>query len=312
MIGTIINLKYQVIGKAGSGVYEGLDLQTHQRVVLKLLVKAHPAFVNQLQLEMQSLSQKPNEWLAPMLDWGQQDDIFFIVHEWVEGKTLRLRMEKQPRTKPDPACDFAVQILVALSELHQAGAAHRNLKPENLILGGFGGLKMLDYSFYDKPNNFFSAPEQVRGFPGDQRADIYAVGAILFTMIYARPPIAGNPLPGLPRIPLGLGAVLEKALAVDPQQRYQEAAKMLKALRLYLGIDPDAIPMYDGPPVVGLHTPFAPPTPMSRRPPRWLVLILILLVILLILAIGLVISFIMNQTAPATTGYRTFWFNSAS
>jgi serine/threonine-protein kinase len=303
MIGTIINQKYQVVGKAGSGVYEGLDLQTRQRVVLKLLVAAHPAFVHQLHIEMQALNQTSNDWLTPILNWGQQDDVFFIAHEWVEGKTLRFRMEKQPRTKPDPACDIAVQILLALGELHQVGAAHRNLKPENLIVGGPSGLKMLDYSFYDKPNNFFSAPEQVKGFPGDQRADIYAAGAILFTLIYARPPIAGNPLPSLPRIPVGLGAILVKALAVNPEERYQNASEMLKALRLYLGIDPEAIPIYDGPPIPGLHTPFAPPTPLSHRPPRWLLIVLILLAILLILAIGLVISFIINQTSQTVTSF---------
>ncbi len=303
MIGTIINRKYEVVGRAGSGGYEGLDLQTRQRVVLKLLVAAHPAFVQQLRIEMEVLSQKPSDWLAPMLDWGQQDEIFFVAQEWVEGKTLRFRMEKQPRTKPDPACDIAVQILLALSELHQAGAAHRNLKPENLIVGGPSGLKLLDYSFYDKPNNFFSAPEQVKGFPGDQRADIYAAGAILFTMIYARPPIAGNPLPSLPRIPAGLGAILVKSLTVNPDERYQDAAEMLKALRLYLGIDPETIPIYDGPPIPGLHTPFAPPTSLYHRPTRWLLIVLILLAIILILAIGLVISFIMNQTSPTATSF---------
>ena len=186
----------------------------------------------------------------------------YMVMELVEGRSLRAMMHEQRQLPVERALELARAVTEALVYMHANGVVHRDIKPENILLTADDGLKILDFGIaldesarrltwaglsttLGTPD--YMAPEQVAGRRGDARTDVYSVGMLLFEMITGNLPFsAANPhalmraktnddpkTPGyfVPNIDPALEALIMRALARDPRERFETAAELLEALR---------------------------------------------------------------------------------
>jgi serine/threonine-protein kinase len=186
----------------------------------------------------------------------------YMVMELVEGRSLRAMMQEQRQLPVERALELAQAVTEALVYMHAQGIVHRDIKPENILLVGDHGLKILDFGIaldesarrltwaglsttLGTPD--YMAPEQVGGRRGDARTDVYSVGMLLFEMITGNLPFsAANPhalmraktnddpkTPSyfVPNIDPALEALIMRALARDPRERFETAAELLEALR---------------------------------------------------------------------------------
>jgi len=179
----------------------------------------------------------------------------YIVLEYVEGESFRRYLDDHKPLPLDRAIDFANQLAQALAYCHAQGVVHRDLKPENVLITSDGVLKLMDFGIallegakrvtwgsfspaVGTPD--YMAPEQVRGERGDDRTDVYSVGVILYEMLAGEVPFRGDNSLAImsqrvnqdaprvdqvrPEVPLGLAAVVRRALMRDPSQRYPTMA----------------------------------------------------------------------------------------
>jgi eukaryotic-like serine/threonine-protein kinase len=187
----------------------------------------------------------------------------YLALEYVEGETLRVRLERErdlrgtPRLPVSTAVELASAIADAVSYLHAHGIVHRDLKPENIMITPKGGIKIMDFGIALDRNARrvtwgvglsqvtgtpdYMAPEQIQGRRGDERADVYSMGVILYEMLTGAPPFAATNLYAAmqdkmqqeptplrqrrPEIPAGLEQVVLRALARDPARRPPGAAQ---------------------------------------------------------------------------------------
>jgi eukaryotic-like serine/threonine-protein kinase len=187
----------------------------------------------------------------------------YLALEYVEGETLRVRLERErdlrgtPRLPVSTAVELASAIADAVSYLHAQGIVHRDLKPENIMITPTGGIKIMDFGIaFDRSARRvtwgvglsqvtgtpdYMAPEQIRGRRGDERADVYSMGVILYEMLVGAPPFAATnlyaamqdkmhlqptpPRQVRPEIPAGLEELVLRALARDPTGRPPGAAQ---------------------------------------------------------------------------------------
>jgi serine/threonine-protein kinase len=208
--------------------------------------------------------------IVEVLDMGQEPSgAPFLVMEYVRGKSLKKVLREQGSFSVQRAARVAGQVLEALGATHQRGVVHRDLKPENILLTPRYGepdfVKVFDFGIstfvesmvelrvdltptgFTMATPFYASPEQIRGSKGrDPRVDIYAVGVLLFEMLTGHRPFEGSNLPDLcdrilsgeitpmrafrQDIAPGFQAVIERALALRPADRFQTAADMLWAL----------------------------------------------------------------------------------
>jgi serine/threonine-protein kinase len=181
----------------------------------------------------------------------------YMALEWAEGRTLRALLDESGAIQPARALAIAISVCDALDYLHSNGVVHRDLKPENIMLGPGDAVKLLDFGIASKAGSRrltfgklsrimgtadYISPEQVRGKRGDARSDVYALGAILFEMLTGHTPFGDeNPLvamnsklrktaPSLRGFGPALAAVVEKALARDPAERYTQAVDFAREL----------------------------------------------------------------------------------
>jgi serine/threonine-protein kinase len=194
----------------------------------------------------------------------------YLVMEYVEGTSLRAIMGRTPVAR-EKALDVARQVCEALVYLEASGVVHRDLKPENILLTAAGQVKLIDFGIAMAQSERrltwagfsnavgtpdYMAPEQIRGRRGDARTDVYALGMLLYEMLTANVPFESansrallklktseEPRPPSYHVPgfdLSLEAIILKAIARDPRDRYPDAAAMLVDLK-----DPSAVPPHD-------------------------------------------------------------------
>jgi serine/threonine protein kinase/Tol biopolymer transport system component len=264
------------IGAGGMGeVYLAWDTTLDREVALKIL----PPEIASDQQRMQRFVQEaktasalnhPN--IMTIFEIGQTDSTYFIATEFIDGITLRQHIAGR-RLKLSEALDIAAQVAAALTAAHAAGIVHRDVKPENIMLRKDGYAKLLDFGLA-KPTErqaasvdteaqtkmlvntspgmvmgtvSYMSPEQARGYTLDARTDIWSLGCVLYEMVAARVPFAGDTtsdvivavldreppaLPGGPHeTPLELQRILRKALRKDKEERYQTVKDLLVDLR---------------------------------------------------------------------------------
>ena len=219
----------------------------------------------------------------------------FIVQEYVEGETLKDLIRRESPLDPRRAISIALQILAALRIAHQQGVIHRDVKPQNILMQSDGKVKVADFGIASAGGDSemteagsivgtaqYLAPEQARGLAVGPPADLYAVGIVLYEMLSGRVPFEGDTAVSVamrhvqeapeplsernPLVPADLEAVVMRALAKDPRQRYQSADEM--------GIELDRVrqglPVSDETAVIGAAT-LAMTRPMPAAPAETIV-----------------------------------------
>ncbi len=251
----------QHLGGGGSSeVYLAEDTIMRRKVALKVL-RRHDADSRsarhfEREIRVASMINHPN--IVTVLDVGVEGDLQYIASEYVEGETLRQRMQHRPML-PTEVLDVGIAVAKALNAAHEAWIVHRDVKPENIMLRTDRFVKVLDFGVATLAGGgddtdplrrpflgtlYYLSPEQVRGEAIiDTRSDIYSLGVVLYEMLAERPPFDGSepvdilaqivegqadPLP--PSVALGLHGIVERAMKKSVYERTQTAALLLAEL----------------------------------------------------------------------------------
>jgi len=265
---------YEVVVPVGAGamgeVYRARDTRLARMVAIKILKATDPRAIARLEREAQAISRVSHPHICALHDIGHEDGLAYLVMEYLEGETLARRLEAGA-IRLDQALSIAIQICEALDAAHTAGVIHRDLKPGNVMLTA-GGVKLLDFGLAKlrevgaDPNvpastrgglrtedgavlgtYPYMAPEQVAGGQVDGRADIFALGVVLYEMVSGARPFAAPTRAGLAAailtyappglssldsaVPPAIDRVVERSLAKDPEARWQTARDLASELR---------------------------------------------------------------------------------
>jgi eukaryotic-like serine/threonine-protein kinase len=258
--------RYEIEREIGQGafarVYLARDLR-HDRLVAFKVLNADPTsqdselrFLSEIRLLAKL--QHPN--IVPLIDSGHAGVTLYYVMPFVTGESLRERIRREKQLPLDAAIAIAREAADALAYAHEQGVIHRDIKPENILLSAghpmiadFGvaraidlaGVRQLTRKGMAAPGTpAYMSPEQLLGTaPIDQRSDIYSLGCVLYEMLTGQPPFAGEdgfanrftsapPLPSTSRrnLPAAVDAIVARALALDPRNRYPTAGDFARAL----------------------------------------------------------------------------------
>ena len=243
-------------------VYKGWQELLDRFVAVKVL--AHPQddqFATRFKLEARILARLHHPNIVPIYDSGEQKGLLFIVTQYVDSEVLLGEIVGQPMDAAR-ASSLTAQVLHALDHAHGKGVVHRNVKPANILmalptwpmLSGFDIAKLVDQRSQERLTRqgmiigtpAYMSPEQVFGLTVDARSDVYATGVLLFELVTGRVPFQEDtpqatlskhaydlPPPARainPSLPPDIEPVLSRALAKEPDLRYQSAAEMAHAL----------------------------------------------------------------------------------
>jgi eukaryotic-like serine/threonine-protein kinase len=270
-----------VIGRGGMAeVYRARDLRLDRIVAIKTLrtdLARDPTFQARFRREAQSAASLNHPSVIAVYDTGEDllngNPVPYIVMEYAEGKTLRDVLREEGRLRPERAMEMVDGILRALDYSHRGGIVHRDIKPANVMLTTGGEIKVMDFgiarAMADTAATMtqtaqvigtaqYLSPEQARGERVDARSDIYSTGCVAYELMTGRPPFQGDspvaiayqhvreepiPLTQLdPQIPQWADAITMKALAKDPNLRYQSATEMRADIQRALQGMPVAAP----------------------------------------------------------------------
>src|SRR5436190_12225805 len=235
---------------AGPGeLYRARDTRKGRTVVVRVLPKeyvddAHSdAFIERAQ-GLVALSH-PN--VITVFDVGEHEDRIFIVFEFLKGQSLRHEMGGRP-LNVRRAMDLAIQMADALADAHAVGYVHGGLSPDSVVITAKGHAKIPAFALASRDGfaapgeatlHDYDSPEEARGLPSDERSDIYSVGAVLFEMLTGRRPLhrgAAAPSANNRHVPPELDDLVLKAVAPNPDSRYQSAATFAAELRTVAAI----------------------------------------------------------------------------
>lgn len=276
--GTLIDGRYKVLSRIGSGgmadVYLAEDELLGRRVALKLLHQRFAAdqeFVERFRREASSAAGLSHPNVVAVYDRGEWDGTYYIAMEYLPGRSLKSVVREHGSLSPQDAIDITTQIVLALRFAHKRGIIHRDIKPHNVILDEEGRAKVTDFGIARAGASDMTltgsimgtaqylSPEQAQGHAVTEASDLYAVGVVLYELLTGSVPFDGEsavtiamqqvtaePVPPSQRNPAvgpALDAVVLRALAKDPAQRYATADDLLAALQQAReGIVPAAAP----------------------------------------------------------------------
>ena len=245
----------RLVGRGGMAmVYEATQLSLERPVALKILspgLAQSEHFVERFEREAAALSQLSHPNLVHIISRGREGDTYYLVMEYVDGESLRSRLRREGPLPLGDAVAIADQVAAGLAAAHAAGVLHRDIKPENILLASTGTAKLSDFGIArlvgaDEPDRQqstsshrrmgsapYMAPEQTGGSGSeDHRADLYALGVTLYEMLTGQLP-AGQLQPAsalADGVPKAIDRVLARALAADPDERYQDVPSLRAAL----------------------------------------------------------------------------------
>src|SRR3954467_11260273 len=262
LVGRVFSDRYEIRRELAQGgmaeVYLAHDQLLDRPVALKALFPEYarePSFVERFRREAQAAANLNHPNIVSIYDWGQESGTYFIVMEYVEGRSLRELIHSEGSLEPGQAADIAAEIASALAFAHRSGVVHRDVKPGNVLLTQTGTVKVTDFGIARAGTSdgltqtgsvmgtatYFS-PEQAQGLPVDGRSDVYALGVVLYEMVTGVAPFTADspvsvaykhvreePVPPTrikPGIPGALDRIVLTAMTKDVALRYPSAAEM--------------------------------------------------------------------------------------
>ena len=302
-IGQLLDGRYRVESHLAHGgmatVYLGTDTRLDRTVALKIMhaeLANDEDFVRRFVAEARSVAKLSHPNVVTVYDQGADGRTLYLAMEYVPGRTLRDLLHERTRLRPREALDIIEGVLSGLAAAHAAGIAHRDVKPENVLLGQAQSLKVADFGLARLLSDVshtksglligtaaYLAPEQVAGGRADFRTDVYATGIMLFELLTGRQPFTGDtplavayrhvnevvPAPSslVPGLPPALDSLVALATSRDPDLRPADAGQFLRAItgtRHGLPLDVPPAPYgagagAAGPPAMGPGVPGAGP-----------------------------------------------------
>ena len=260
--GQKINDRYEIIRSIGEGgmanVYLGHDIILDRNVAIKVLrgdLSNDEKFVRRFQREALSASSLAHPNIVEMYDVGEDDGTYYIVMEYVEGKTLKQLLKKRGSLTLSEAIDIMSQLTDGMAHAHNSYIIHRDLKPQNIMIKDDGQIKITDFGIamalnatqLTQTNSVMGSvhylpPEQASGKGCTIKSDIYSMGIIFYELLSGSLPFRGDnaveialkhmkePLPNLrdenPSIPQSIVNIIKRSTAKNPKNRYDTAREM--------------------------------------------------------------------------------------
>lgn len=271
-IGMIIGDRYEILEKIGTGgmsdVYKAKDHKLNRFVAVKVLKQEfseNANFVSKFRIEAQAAAGLMHPNVVNVYDVGEEDGIYYIVMELVEGITLKKYIEKKARLSVKEAISIAIQISMGIEAAHNNHIIHRDIKPQNVIISKEGKVKVTDFGIAKAATSntitsnvmgsvHYTSPEQARGGYSDEKSDIYSLGITLFEMLTGRVPFNGettvaiaikhiqeelpSPREFVSEIPVSVEQIVFKCCQKSPDRRYQSMGELIVDLKKSL-MNPD-------------------------------------------------------------------------
>ena len=275
MIGQVLGNRYEILEKIGEGgmavVYKARCNKLNRFVAVKILksdLASNEETVGKFIREATAIATLSDPNIVNVLDVGNQDDLYYIVMEYVKGDTLKKVIKEYGTLNYEAAVDVAIQIAKALDCAHRNNIIHRDVKPQNILLTEEGRVKVADFGIAKSTTtqtitntttimgsaHYFS-PEQAKGSVVDARTDLYSLGVVIYEMVTGKVPFEADspvsialkhiqedvvsPKQINSKIPESLSNLIVKAMDKEPAKRYQNAKEIIADLQR-IKADPNA------------------------------------------------------------------------
>ena len=271
-IGMMIGDRYEILERIGTGgmsdVYKAKDHKLNRHVAVKVLKQEfseNTNFVSKFRVEAQAAASLMHPNIVNVYDVGEDNGVYYIVMELVEGITLKKYIEKKARLSFKEAVSIAIQACMGIEAAHKNHIIHRDIKPQNIIISKDGKVKVTDFGIAKAATSntitsnvmgsvHYTSPEQARGGYSDEKSDIYSMGITLFEMLTGRVPFNGettvaiaikhiqeempSPREFVPEIPVCVEQIVFKCTQKSPDRRYLTMAALIEDLKKAL-MSPD-------------------------------------------------------------------------
>jgi serine/threonine protein kinase len=273
MIGTVLSGRYRLEAKLGSGgmstVYLARDTTLDRPVAVKVMHREMSEQADQLERfrqEARAVAKLSHPNVVSVIDAGEDGGYPYIVFEYVEGETLKTRINRVGALDTQEALAYAIEIARALTVAHARKMVHRDIKPQNVMIDAEGRAKLTDFGISRQleqdgmtatgrvlGTTDYVAPEQAMGRGADQRSDIYSLGVVLYEMLTGGVPFEADSQVGVamkhvneelpdvqaqrPELSAATALVVERATAKDPAQRYADIGEMIDDLSTALEVE---------------------------------------------------------------------------
>lgn len=271
-IGMLIGERYEILEKIGTGgmsdVYKAKCHKLNRFVAIKVLKQEfneNTNFVSKFRIEAQAAAGLAHPNIVNVYDVGEEEGIYYIVMELVEGITLKNYIEKKARLSVKEAVSIAIQVSMGIEAAHNNNIIHRDIKPQNIMIARDGKVKVTDFGIAKAATSntitsnvmgsvHYTSPEQARGGFSDEKSDIYSLGCTMFEMLTGHVPFDGettvaiaikhiqedmpSPRDYVSEIPVSVEQIIFKATQKSPDRRYQSMGELIEDLKHSL-IAPD-------------------------------------------------------------------------